>query len=191
MGRVAPMTGSLASFGKGSLDVEEYAIESINADGGIYLEEYGKKLPVRFVMVDSESDTTKASEGATKLLNESGIDVMITSHTADTVNPVSAACERAGIPCISVDTPADAWAANGPYPTPITQASTPRTSCPALRMPGMPLTPTKQWAFWLPMTPRVSRCPAPSLSLPRAAAIPWWIPAGLPFRHFRLYQHYQ
>ena len=66
-------------------------------------------------MVDSESDTTKASEGATKLLNESGIDVMITSHTADTVNPVSAACERAGIPCISVDTPADAWAANGPY----------------------------------------------------------------------------
>ncbi len=115
VGRVAPMTGSLASFGKGSLDVEEYAIESINADGGIYLEEYGKKLPVRFVMVDSESDTTKASEGATKLLNESGIDVMITSHTADTVNPVSAACERAGIPCISVDTPADAWAANGPY----------------------------------------------------------------------------
>ena len=32
VGRVAPMTGSLASFGKGSLDVEEYAIESINSD---------------------------------------------------------------------------------------------------------------------------------------------------------------
>lgn len=115
VGRVAPMTGALASFGKGSMDVEAAAIEALNADGGLYMEEYGKKLPIRFVLADSESDTTKASEAATKLINESKIDIMITSHTADTVNPVSAACERAGIPCISVDTPADAWVANGPY----------------------------------------------------------------------------
>ncbi len=78
VGRVAPMTGALASFGKGSMDVEEAAIEALNADGGLYMEEYGKKLPIRFVLADSESDTTKASEAATKLIKESKIDVMIT-----------------------------------------------------------------------------------------------------------------
>jgi branched-chain amino acid transport system substrate-binding protein len=36
-------------------------------------------------------------------------------HTPDTVNPVSAACERYQIPCISVDAPLDAWLTGGPY----------------------------------------------------------------------------
>lgn len=115
VGRVAPLSGPLASFGKGSLEMEKAAVEKLNADGGIYIEEYDKKLPIEFVLADSESSTTKASEAATKLINESNIDIMIVSHTVDTVNPVTAACERAGIPCISVDAPADAWLSGGPY----------------------------------------------------------------------------
>lgn len=117
VGRVAPLTGALASFGKGSLEIENAAVEQLNKDGGIYIKEYDKKLPIKFVIADSESDTTKASEAATKLINNDKIDIMIVSHTVDTVNPVTAACERAGIPCISVDAPADAWLSGGPYQT--------------------------------------------------------------------------
>lgn len=117
VGRVAPLTGALASFGKGSLEIEEAAVEKLNEDGGIYIKEYDKKLKIKFVIADSESDTSKASEAATKLINEDKIDIMIVSHTVDTVNPVTVQCERAGIACISVDAPADAWLAGGPYET--------------------------------------------------------------------------
>jgi branched-chain amino acid transport system substrate-binding protein len=116
VGRVVPLTGALASFGSGTPFLEQQAIDYINDElGGIYIKEADKKLPVRLVYADSESNTTKASEAATKLIQSDKIDVMIVSNTVDTVNPVSAACERYNIPCISVDAPADAWLAGGPY----------------------------------------------------------------------------
>lgn len=116
VGRVAPITGPLASFGSGTPYVEQAAIDYINhVLGGVYIEEAGKKLPLEILYEDSESDVTKASEAAVKLIVEDGVDVMIVSNTVDTVNPVSAACERYGVPCISTDAPVDAWLDNGPY----------------------------------------------------------------------------
>ena len=115
IGRVAPLTGAIANFGAGTPFIEEKAIEAINAEGGIFIEEYGKKLPLKIVVVDSESSSTKASEAATKLILDNKIDVMIASHTADTVNPVAAICERYQVPCITVDAPADMWLEGGPY----------------------------------------------------------------------------
>ena len=115
VGRVAPLTGAIANFGAGTPYIEEQAVEALNAEGGIYIEEYGKKLPIKFIVADSESDITKASEAATKLILEDGVDIMICSHTADTVLPVSAVCERYQVPCISVDAPTDMWQDGGPY----------------------------------------------------------------------------
>ena len=68
VGRVAPLTGPLASFGNGTPFMEEKAVEALNADGGIYIEELGKKLPIKFIVLDSESNTTKAAEAANKLI---------------------------------------------------------------------------------------------------------------------------
>ena len=62
------------------------------------------------MVADSESNATKASEAANNLISSKNIDIMITSHTADTTVPVAAACERAGVVCLSVDTPDEAWA---------------------------------------------------------------------------------
>ena len=115
VGRVVPLTGPIAAFGAGTPYIEEEAVKAINEAGGIYIEEYGKKLPIKFVIADSEGSATKASEAATKLILEDKIDIMIVSHTADTVLPVAAVCERHQIPCISVDCPADMWADGGPY----------------------------------------------------------------------------
>lgn len=115
IGRVAPLTGAIANFGAGTPFIEEKAVEALNAEGGVYIEEYGKKLPIKFIVADSASSSTKASEAATKLILDNGIDLMIVSHTADTVNPVAAVCERYKVPCISVDAPADMWLEGGPY----------------------------------------------------------------------------
>jgi len=115
IGRVNPTTGPLASFGVGTPSVEEKAIEAINKEGGIYIAEYGKKLPIKIIVADSESSPTKAAEAANKLVLQDKVDLLMAAHTPDTVNPVSAAAERHKIPSISVDEPVEAWLSGGPY----------------------------------------------------------------------------
>ena len=106
VGFVYPKTGALAAFGANCEEFTDYAVECANAQG-ITID--GQAATIQVVYADSESDATKASEAANNLINK-GIDLMMTSKTADTTVPVAAACERAGIVCLSVDTPDEAWA---------------------------------------------------------------------------------
>lgn len=115
IGRVVPLTGFLASFGVGTPDVEQKAIDAINEEGGIYIKEYDKKLQLKLVTVDSESDSTKASEAATKLITQDKVDILTASHTPVTVNAVSAAAERNKMPCITVEAPSDPWFNEGDH----------------------------------------------------------------------------
>ncbi|NLP30093.1 MAG: ABC transporter substrate-binding protein [Clostridiales bacterium] len=110
-----PTTGPLADFGEGTPWAEELAIKPINDDGGIYIEEYDKKLPIELVFIDTESDSTKASEVTQKLIVDEGVDLLIARHTPDTALPVSAMGERYGVPVISTECPIDPWKAGGPY----------------------------------------------------------------------------
>ena len=112
VGRVVPLTGTLASFGQGTPYVEQTAIDAVNEQGGVVLD--GKRCRLELIYADSGSDVAGAGAAALELI-ERGADIMIVSHTADTVSPVSAVCERAGIACISVDAPASAWVLGGPY----------------------------------------------------------------------------
>lgn len=115
IGHPNPSTGPLAGFGEASPWADEKAIAAINKDGGLYVKEYGKKVPVRLRMMDTESDPSKAAELASRLILSDKVDLMVVMHTPDTVNPVTAMCERYQMPCISLDAPVDAWLTGGPY----------------------------------------------------------------------------
>ncbi len=108
VGVVYPATGALAAFGDGTEEMYGYAVDQINEAGGIEVD--GTMKQIELVFADSESDATKASEAANNLISNRGVDIMLTAKTADTTVPVAAACERAGILCLSVDTPDEAWA---------------------------------------------------------------------------------
>lgn len=112
IGRVVPLTGVLSSFGDGTPYVEQTAIAAANERGGVVLD--GRRCRLELVYADSQSSVAGAGRAAAELI-DLGIDAMIVSNTADTVTPVSTACERAGIACISVDAPASAWVLGGPY----------------------------------------------------------------------------
>ncbi len=115
IGRPNPNTGPLAGFGEASPWTDDKAVEAINKAGGLYIKEYGKKVPVKVKTVDTESNPTKAAELASKLILRDKVDLMIALHTPDTVNPVTAICERYKMPCIALDAPVDAWLTGGPY----------------------------------------------------------------------------
>jgi branched-chain amino acid transport system substrate-binding protein len=115
IGRPNPGTGPLASFGEGTPWVDDRALAEINKDGGIYIKEFGKRVPVKVKIVDTESNPTKAGEMASRLVVKDKVDLMVFYHTPDTVNPVSSMVERYKIPGISLDSPLEPWLEGGPY----------------------------------------------------------------------------
>jgi len=115
IGRPDPATGPLSAFGEPTPWVDDRALAAINKQGGIYIKEYGKKLPLKFKIVDTESNPTKASDVASQLILQDKVDIMMPMHTPVVVNPVTAICERYEIPCIAMDDPVEAWLTGGPY----------------------------------------------------------------------------
>jgi branched-chain amino acid transport system substrate-binding protein len=59
IGDTVSYTGPYAIFGGVASWGTEAAVEDINAEGGIYVAEYGKKIPVQWITVDCESDVNK------------------------------------------------------------------------------------------------------------------------------------
>jgi branched-chain amino acid transport system substrate-binding protein len=61
IGDTVSYTGPYAIFGGVASWGTEAAVEDINAEGGIYVAEYGKKIPVQWITVDCESDVNKVA----------------------------------------------------------------------------------------------------------------------------------
>lgn len=101
IGFVSPRTGSLALFAEGN-DFILAGIRKIVADGLVIS---GAKCPVEIIEKDSQSDPKHGAEIALDLIKSEHVDLMVASSTGATVNPVSDACEKNGVPCITTDSP--------------------------------------------------------------------------------------
>lgn len=115
VGRVQPMTGMVAAFSEPSPWVDNRALEAINKDGGIYIEELGKQLPITVKFMDSESSGTKAAEVGSRLIVKEKVDFVYVSSTPDCVNPVSGQAERYKVPCLGNTLPVEMYLFGGPY----------------------------------------------------------------------------
>ena len=115
IGRPLPMTGPVSAFTAASPWLDNKAIADMNKDGGIFIKEAGKKLPVRVKIVDTESDPTKAGDAGSKLILNDNVDIMYVSCTPATVSPVAAACERYKVPCVSTMMPVEMFLLGGSF----------------------------------------------------------------------------
>lgn len=115
VGRPAPKTGPIAAFAESSPWLDNRAMAEINREGGIYIKEYGKKLPLQVKILDTESNPTKAAEIGSRLILKDKIDIMYVSSTPATVNPVAGVCERYKMPSISTMMPVEMFLHGGPY----------------------------------------------------------------------------
>ena len=105
IGFVSPRTGPLGGFGEGDPYVLGLARKAL-ANG---LTSGGKKYKVEIIDRDSQSDPARASQLAKALINSDKVDLMLATSTPEVVNPVSDACEAAGVPCVSTVLPWEAW----------------------------------------------------------------------------------
>jgi branched-chain amino acid transport system substrate-binding protein len=105
IGFVSPQTGPLAPFG----EADSFTVTQMNKLLAAGIDARGKKLPVKIIQKDSQSNPNRAGEVANDLLLKDKVDLMLVSSTPETANPVSDACELNEIPCISTVVPWQPW----------------------------------------------------------------------------------
>lgn len=105
VGFISPRTGPLAGFG----ETDGYVLDLVRKSLANGLEIGGKTYQVEILDQDTQSDPSRAGQLAKDLINNQGIDLMLAVSTPETINPVSDACEAAGVPCLSTVMPWEAW----------------------------------------------------------------------------------
>lgn len=101
IGFVNARSGPLNPFA----EADEFVLGHVNkalADG---IEVAGKRYGVSFILKDTQSDPVRGSQVTKELISGDNVDMVITSSTPETVNPVADTCEAGGMPCLSTVAP--------------------------------------------------------------------------------------
>ena len=105
VGFISPRTGPLGGFG----ECDPYVIGLVRKAVARGFTSGGKSYAIEILDRDTQSDPSRAGQLAKELINSNAIDFMLTTSTPEVVNPVSDACEAAGVPCLSTVMPWEAW----------------------------------------------------------------------------------
>src|SRR5260370_17084378 len=105
MGDVSPQTGGLVGFASGDNFVLNQVKGTSTYRNGFKLG--SKTYDVKIVVKDTQSSPDRASQVARELILTDKADLILTSSTPETTNPVADACEAGGIPCGSTIVPSE------------------------------------------------------------------------------------
>jgi branched-chain amino acid transport system substrate-binding protein len=101
IGHVSPKTGPLAGFG----EADPFILDQVKAILAKGLQSGGKTYKVEIVSKDSQSSGSRAAEVASELILSDKVDLLVTSGTPDTTNPVSDQAEVNEMPCLATNCP--------------------------------------------------------------------------------------
>ncbi|MEM3898513.1 MAG: ABC transporter substrate-binding protein [Candidatus Bathyarchaeia archaeon] len=101
IGYIHQFVGIAATEGLHEYPIVKAFVDKINDEGGVYLKDYGRKLPIQLVVYDGESDVTKNIELVTKAITEDGVCFVHSGGQPDQNIPHHTVCEKYGIPNIS------------------------------------------------------------------------------------------
>ncbi len=94
IGTPLPVTGIASQEGNEERWAYEEAVADINAKGGIFVKQYNKKLPVKLVVADMESDPGKGAAAVERLVKIDKCDLLLSSFAANFVMPTAIAAEK-------------------------------------------------------------------------------------------------
>ncbi len=109
IGNIEALTGMFTGFGEGNAFGAKAAVDDINALGG--LDVGGKKMKVRLVQLDNESDPTKSGQLAEDLVTREKAKFLFMGAGPITMwaGPAGV-CEKYKVPNLISDTPMEPWA---------------------------------------------------------------------------------
>lgn len=94
IGAPLSLTGILAMDGEEQGWAYEQAANDINKNGGIFVKEYGKKLPVKLVFADDESASGKAAAAVERLIKVDKVDLLLSTHSTPLILPTCVTAEK-------------------------------------------------------------------------------------------------
>ena len=95
-----PLTGMFGAGGKWVKQGYEIGIKHINDAGGVYIEEFKKKIPLEILFLDNESDTVKSASRMDKLYSIDKVDVFLGSFAGALIIPQLATAEKYKTPIL-------------------------------------------------------------------------------------------
>jgi branched-chain amino acid transport system substrate-binding protein len=107
LGYIAPFTGAISGFASG----DRFVIDTIRATPA-YANGFkvgGRKYDVNIVVADSQSDPSRASQLARQLILNNNVDMLLSSSTPETVNPIAVVAQTQGVPCAATNDPWESW----------------------------------------------------------------------------------
>jgi branched-chain amino acid transport system substrate-binding protein len=105
IGFVSPITGATSGFG----EPDGYAISLAKKAFANGLHIGGKQYAVQIIQRDSQSAPPQAAKVANDLIHGQNVDLILSTSTPETVNPVADAAEAAGVPYVTTVVPWEAW----------------------------------------------------------------------------------
>src|SRR5690349_5398268 len=105
IGFVSPRTGPASGFG----EPDGYVLGLARKAFAKGITVAGKQYSVQVIDKDGQSTPSRGAQVASDLIHGTKVDLMLTTSTPETTNPVCDASEAAGVPCISTVVPWEAW----------------------------------------------------------------------------------
>ena len=95
IGTQLPLTGGHSGEGQEQKWAYEEAVKDVNAKGGIFVKEYGRKLPVRLIIEDDESNADKSVRAVEHLIKFHKVDMFLSGFAeSDGVIPACVTAEK-------------------------------------------------------------------------------------------------
>jgi len=86
IGVVASMTGPASTTGKDIWQSAVLAADEINADGGVYVADLGKKIPIRLIQGDDESTREGGQKAVSRLITQDNVDLLVGGFSSAVVS---------------------------------------------------------------------------------------------------------
>jgi branched-chain amino acid transport system substrate-binding protein len=77
IGTHMPLSGASSKAGKEQKWAYDLIVKQVNEAGGIFVKEYNKKLPVKLVTMDDETDPAKAAAAVERLIKRNKVDMIL------------------------------------------------------------------------------------------------------------------
>ena len=100
IGCTVALTGRFASNGVEVKDGYEIAVQHINQDGGIFVKEFGKKIPIKLIIYDDESEPMKAAARYEKMYSEDKVVAYLGAFSTVINTSLIAVAEKNKVPIV-------------------------------------------------------------------------------------------
>ncbi|MEM2806672.1 MAG: amino acid ABC transporter substrate-binding protein [Candidatus Bathyarchaeia archaeon] len=109
LGASLSLSGTFAYYGELMKAGFEFAIADYNAQGGVYVKDLGRKLPLDIKIYNDESDPTKATSNVERLITVDKVDFMLSAFSSTINIPIGTVTENYKCILIGIGTTAAVW----------------------------------------------------------------------------------